>query len=63
MGTLVPVPPLYFLPLVTDALGGIVFEFPGGGGPFDAYCQYLVYDPGATEQVSFSNALKVTVLN
>jgi hypothetical protein len=61
MGMLAPVPPLLFLPIVTDAAGAVSFPLSGGGGPLDFVAQYLVYDPTATEQVSFSNALRVTI--
>jgi hypothetical protein len=61
MGMLAPVPPLLFLPIVTDAAGVVSFPLSGGGGPLAFVAQYLVYDPTATELVSFSNALRVTI--
>lgn len=43
--------------LTTNDKGNLFFEFPGGGGPADVFVQYLVSDPGATNGVSFSNAI------
>lgn len=60
-GTLVPgVPITLVVPLVTDANGEFNAVAPGGGGVLDTYQQWLIDDPGATNGVGFSNALKVT---
>jgi len=45
--------------LVSNEKGNLFFPFPGGGGPTDIFVQYLVSDPGATQGVSFSNAIQL----
>ena len=42
----------------TGPAGQLSFPFAGGGGPFDAYIQFLINDPQATQGVAFSNAIK-----
>ncbi len=59
-GTLVPAWPAwktyYF---ASDGNGRHEFPFAGGGGPLDVFAQYLVDDPGAVQNVAFSNAVRV----
>jgi hypothetical protein len=58
-GTLAPgLPTPIQLFLVTNSEGSIELSLDGGGGPLDLYIQYLIEDPGATNGVSFSNAIK-----
>ncbi len=58
-GIVVPIPPLFLLPLFTDPSGEIHLVVPGGFGPIDIYIQDLIIDPGATNQTSISNALQL----
>lgn len=61
-GTLVPDITLSVnFALNSNAEGQLFIPFAGGGGPVDVYAQYLISDPGATFNVSFSNAVKVTL--
>ncbi|MCK6447609.1 MAG: hypothetical protein L6Q99_14550 [Planctomycetes bacterium] len=61
-GTLVPATPASALhPLKTDADGRAQFVLAGGGGPQDLWLQWLVRDPGASQGVGLSNAVKVTL--
>ena len=58
-GMLAPGLPATLIQFVnTGPTGELSFPFAGGGGPFDAYIQFLINDPGATQGVSFSNAIK-----
>jgi hypothetical protein len=58
-GTLVPGLPATLIQFAnTGPQGFLAFPFAGGGGPFDAYIQFLIDDPGATQNVAFSNAVK-----
>ena len=59
-GTLIPNPPQLLPVFLTGPDGAVRFSLPGGGGPFDVYGQFLVYDPGASDSVAFSNALRIT---
>ena len=62
-GVLVPSPTLVLSGFATDATGSILFPgVAGGGGPFDLYLQWIVFDPGATQGKAFSNGLKVSWL-
>lgn len=62
-GTLVPVPWLMFVPLATDIDGAVsVPGIVGGGGPFSAYLQFAVVDPGQPQGVGLSNAVRIDVL-
>ena len=60
-GTLVPgLPVLFTLSFVTDGDGKLFLgAAPGGGGPFSAYTQWAIADPGATFGVGMSNALRL----
>jgi hypothetical protein len=58
-GVLVPGMPFLTLAVVTDPMGALTFTVPGGKGPFTIYAQFIFYDPGATANVSFSNALGI----
>ena len=58
-GTLVPVPPLFFLFHTTDDDGVVETIVPGGLGAFTLYLQYLLRDPGNTFDTGFSNALQI----
>lgn len=59
-GTLVPTWPawktFYFM---SDNNGRHELPFTGGGGPLDIFAQYLVDDPGAPQNVAFSNAVRI----
>jgi glucose/arabinose dehydrogenase len=51
----------FIIELSTSSKGNIFIPFDGGGGPVDVYAQYLIQDPGATQGVAFSNAVKVMI--
>jgi glucose/arabinose dehydrogenase len=59
-GVLVPFPLDLTMVVILDPAGGISFPVMGGGGVLDLYAQYLMWDAGLTEQVGFSNALRIT---
>jgi arylsulfatase A-like enzyme len=63
-GTLVPYPPALLLPLVADAAGEVVL--PGLHGPLpgllELYVQVAVLDPGQSQGLAFTNALRVAFL-
>lgn len=61
-GTLITVPPLFSINLVTNADGEIHITAPGGSGPFNLFLQYVVLDPTATFGASSSNGLQLNFL-
>ncbi len=61
-GILVPgLPPLLSALVTIDPDGRFSRTFNGGGGPLDLYAQFGILDPGATQGVAFSNAIKATL--
>ena len=63
-GTLAPADPFLAIAGVnTDPNGGYSFVAPGGLGSFTLTMQFAVRDPGASFNMSFSNALEVTWQN
>ncbi|RKY22146.1 MAG: hypothetical protein DRQ55_02045 [Planctomycetota bacterium] len=59
-GTLVPTPDLLLGPLPVSGAGEVsIAAVPGGGGPADAWVQFIVLDPGASFGRAFSNGLEV----
>jgi trimeric autotransporter adhesin len=63
-GTLVPVPALFALPLMTDAAGAIVIPYaawPAGASGLSLYFQYAIQDGGAIGGIALSNALRADV--
>ena len=62
-GTLVPVPYLLLLPLVTDGSGVITIPgIPGGGGPVSAYIQAMITDGSQAGGFAFTNAVRLDLL-
>ena len=60
--TLVPIPQLLLLPFATDANGEVLISVDGiGGGPVNAYLQYVVSDPDVSFGLSLSNALELNI--
>ncbi len=62
-GTLVPLPFELLLPFRTDASGEISIPgIEGGGGPFDAYVQFIIVDLAQKRGIALSNAVTVVFL-
>ncbi len=62
-GVLVPAPDVLLFGFTADAAGTISLPgVPGGGGPFDIYMQWVVFDAGATFGKAFSNGLRISWL-
>src|SRR5690606_4493792 len=58
-GTVVPYPPEFGVPFVTDAAGTVEFSLPGGTGAVVAYAQFAIFDPQLPAGVVLSNALEI----
>lgn len=62
-GVLVPAPDVLLFGFAADASGTISLPgVPGGGGPFDVWMQWVVFDAGATSGKAFSNGLRISWL-
>jgi Tol biopolymer transport system component len=61
-GTLAVGQPYQIHRVTTNALGEAVITLPGGGGPSDLYLQWVMRDGALPNHVSFSNAIRITVL-
>ena len=62
-GTLVPVPFLFVVPLVTDGSGAITLPgVPGGGGPASVYVQAMITDGSQPAGFAFTNAVRLDLL-
>jgi hypothetical protein len=58
-GLLDPFPPLLIDVSTTDDYGEAFFSFDGTDDSYDLFAQYVVLDPGASQQVAMSNALEI----
>ena len=62
-GTLVPVPFLFVVPLVTNGSGAITLPgVPGGGGPVSVYVQAMITDGAQAAGFAFTNAVRLDLL-
>jgi hypothetical protein len=61
-GTFVPLPIIASEAFTTDAAGRVNYVVRGGSGPVAVYGQFLVDDPGLSELVGISNALRMEFL-
>ncbi|MEZ5967357.1 MAG: endonuclease/exonuclease/phosphatase family protein [Planctomycetota bacterium] len=60
--TVIPVPLAVLSPFSCDGAGTVSLPLAGGGGPFSIYVQWGILDPGATEGLGVSNALRLDIL-
>ncbi|MHC5211369.1 MAG: choice-of-anchor B family protein [Planctomycetota bacterium] len=58
-GSLVTIPIVLSLSLVTDGSGEISLDVPGSNVPVAVYAQYAIADPGQPQGVALSNALEI----
>ena len=58
-GTVVPLPLLTYVVVMTDREGKVEFTLPGGVGRFSFFAQFLIHDPRAFAGVGMSNALRI----
>ena len=62
-GFLCPIGLEILLPIPTDANGEItILGIEGGGGPVDAYVQWLILDPSQPKNIALTNCVKLEVL-
>jgi hypothetical protein len=62
-GTIVTVPVLFVVPVLTDAAGALAVPgLPGGGGPLELYVQCAILDSGQPAGFALSNAVKLQFL-